>query len=108
MVKELDDRQKAITRELEDHANGDKAFVIGASYILDVASRGAELFEAESTRLEQKRYLINFVLPNAKLDGETLVFNLKEPFDVLVRLSKNQNWLRGLDSNQRPSGYTCP
>ncbi len=85
---------------MPDHANGDKAFVIGASYILDVASRGAELFEAESTKLEQKRYLLNLVLPNAKLDGERLVFNLLEPFDALADMAKSKNWLQQSDSNQ--------
>ena len=102
MVKDLDVKQKTITQELEDHASGDKAFVIGASYILDVASRGAELFDAESTELAQKRYLINFVLPNAKLDGEKLVFTLLEPFDVIAEMVKTQSWLRRPDSNRRP------
>ncbi len=104
MVKEREDKQKMIAQELQDHASGDKAFVIGASYILDVASRGAELFEAASTQLEQKRFLINFLLPNAKLDGERLVFNLLEPFDAIAEMVKTKSWLRGLDSNQRPSG----
>lgn len=102
MVKDLEVRQKDISQQLADHSDGNKAFVIGASYILDVASRGAELFEAESTKLEQKRYLINLVLPNAKLEGEKLIFNLLEPFDALTELAKTQNWLPGPDSNRQP------
>lgn len=102
MVKDLETKQKDIAQQIADHADGDKAFVIGASYILDVASRGAELLAAESTKLEQKRYLLNLVLPNAKLDGDKLVFNLLEPFDALTDMAKSGNWLRELDSNQRP------
>ncbi len=94
LVKEAEAKQKEILEQLEDHTKGDKAFVIGASYILDVASRAVELFEAESSKLEQKRYLINFVLSNVKLDGEKLVFNLLPPFDALYSMSKTQNWLR--------------
>lgn len=100
MVRELEVKQKDIAQQIADHADGDKAFVIGASYILDVASRGAELFASESTKLEQKRYLLNLVLPNAKLQGEKLIFNLLEPFEALADMAKTENWLRRLDSNQ--------
>lgn len=103
MVQEIETKQKDITEQLEAHTSGDKAFVIGASYILDVCSRAVELFEAESSKVEQKRYLIDFIVSNMKLDGEKLVFNLKEPFDAIAGLSKTKNWLRGLGSNQRPS-----
>lgn len=72
------------------------------TYILDVASRGAELFASESTKLEQKRYLISVVLPNAKLKGDKLIFNLLEPFEALADMAKTGNWLRRLDSNQWP------
>ncbi len=102
MVKDLETKQKDIAQQIADHADGDKAFVIGASYILDVASRGAELLAAESTKLEQKRYLLNLVLPNAKLDGEKLVFNLLEPFDALTDMANSKNWLPGPDSNWQP------
>jgi site-specific DNA recombinase len=104
MVRELEVKQKDFAQQMADHAEGDKNFVIGATYIVDLAARGATLFAAESTKLEQKRYLINLVLSNAKLDGKSLSFNLEKPFDILVGLSKSSTWLRGLDSNQRPSG----
>ena len=104
LVKEVEDRQKFILQELEDHSKGDKAFVIGASYLMELCSRGAELFAAETTRLEQKRFLVNFLLPNAKLRDQELVFTLLEPFPAIQQMVKTKSWLRGLDSNQRPSG----
>ena len=103
LVAEYEQQQKDIMQQLEDHGKADKLFVITASYILDVASRAAELFDAESSKVEQKRYLINFVLSNLQLDGQRLTFNLKEPFDAIAMMVKTGNWLRGLDSNQRPS-----
>jgi len=39
MVKKIEGKQKLILQELEDHSNGDKAFILGASYILEVCSR---------------------------------------------------------------------
>lgn len=104
MVKERETRQKVIQQELEDHSNGDKAFVLGASYILELCSRAVELFEAESTTIEQKRYLLDFVLSSITLKGEKLELTLREPFEAISLMSKTGNWLRGLDSNQRPSG----
>jgi site-specific DNA recombinase len=102
MVKDIENKQKTILDDLEDHSNGDKAFVIGASYILDVCSRADELFDAEGTELAQKRYLISFVLTNMTLDGEKLDFTLVEPFNAIADLVKSANWCPGLDSNQRP------
>lgn len=103
MVKKIEKRQKDILEDLKDHSAGDKAFVIGASYLLDVCSRALELFDAESTKVEQKRYLIDFILSNATLDGEKLQFNLKEPFEAVIALSKTGKWYALQDSNLRPS-----
>ncbi|HUC87036.1 MAG TPA: zinc ribbon domain-containing protein, partial [Candidatus Saccharimonadales bacterium] len=102
MVTDYSKRQEDIMMQLEDHGKADKLFVITASYILDIASRANELFEAESSKVEQKRYLINFVLSNLQMKGDKLTFDLKEPFDALAAMSKTQNWLRGPDSNRQP------
>ena len=102
MVKKIEKRQKELLDDLQDHSAGDKAFVIGASYLLDVCSRAVELFDAESTKVEQKRYLIDFILSNATLDGEKLQFTLKEPFEAVIALSKTGKWYPGQDSNLRP------
>ena len=93
LVKDTEVKQKAILQELEDHGNGNRAFVIGAQYILELASNAVELFTDERTKLEQKRYLLNFIVATTTFDGEKLVFNLKEPFKALLN-SKNKNlWL---------------
>jgi hypothetical protein len=41
-------------------------------YIVDVASRGLELFTAEGSKLYQKWYLLNFVFSNVVLDRQSL------------------------------------
>lgn len=35
MVKEIESKQKLILQKLEDHSNDDKAFILGACYILE-------------------------------------------------------------------------
>lgn len=99
MVNKIELRQKDILEELEDHSDGDKAFVIGASYLLDVCSRASELFDSKNSKLEQKRYLLDFVLSNMTLEGEKLHFTLKEPFDVIIKMHESKNWRPGQDSN---------
>jgi len=106
LVRDAESKQKEILQQLESHAKGDKAFVIGANYLLELATNAVGLFTDERTKLEQKRYLINFVVSTMTLDGDKLVFNLKEPFKALLNSNTDNSWLRGLDSNQRPSGYT--
>jgi len=59
--------------------------------LLNICSRAPELFE--SSKVEQKRQLINFLLSNLKLRGKKLEFELKKPFDVLVNLDYCSNWL---------------
>ncbi len=102
MVKKIEKRQKELLDDLHDHSAGDKSFVIGASYLLDVCSRAVELFDIECTKLEQKRYLIDFILSSATLDGEKLQFTLKEPFEAVIALSKTGKWYARRDSNPRP------
>ena len=76
------------------------------SHLLRLSKHATKLFENANS--EQKRSLINIVLSNLQLDGELLRWKLKKPFDEMAFCSVSGNWLRGLDSNQRPSGYTCP
>ncbi len=100
MVKKIEKRQAEILDSLEDHSNGDKAFVIGASYILDVCSRAVELFDAKSSKVEQRRYLLDFVLSNMTLEGEKLHFTLKKPFEAAASMSETKIWYRGPDLNR--------
>ena len=93
MVKDIETKQKTILQELEDHSNGDKAFVLGASYILEVCSRAVDIFDDVNSKLDQKRYLIDFVVSNMTLDGETLRFTLREPFDCIQNMLLNNTWL---------------
>ena len=66
--------------------------------LLNICSRAPELFE--SSKVEQKRQLINFLLSNLKLRGKTLEFELKKPFEVLINLQNCKNrseWLGIVD-----------
>lgn len=91
-------KQYDINLQLEDHQKADESFIVNSTYILELVNRAPELFE--SSKEEQKRQLLNFLLSNLKLEGEKLLFDLKQPFDVMLECSKSQKWLPRLDSNQ--------
>lgn len=99
-IQKKTDRQKEILQELEDLSEGNKGFVIGATYIVELCSRAVELFESEWTTIEQKRYLIDTLFSNMTLVGEKLDFTLKQPFDSLVKISKTGVWCGIADTLQ--------
>ncbi len=59
--------------------------------LLNICSKAPELFE--SSKVEQKRQLINFLLSNLKLRGKTLEFELKKPYDAIYEANIHSNWL---------------
>lgn len=81
--------------------------------VFSIASMAYELFE--SSNIEQKRKLINYVFSNLELEGVTLRYSLRKPFDLMVDCSTRSEWLGHKDSNldlriQRPTycRYTMP
>jgi len=63
---------------------------------LDVAHRAKELFE--TSQIAQKNQLLKFILANAKIEGEKLVFNLKKPFEAMVTANQTKKWLPKLEA----------
>lgn len=99
--KDFRQEQEKLEVELAMHSKADKEFYFTITNLLDISTRAFELYE--SSKLDQKRQLLNFMFSNLKLEGKKLVFNLKKPFDVLVNLQKTSNWLPGADSNGQPT-----
>lgn len=89
---------------MKQYTEADGNFIVTVSYLLDLASRARDLFL--SSKVDQKRKLISFVLSNVSLEGKKLVYKLNEPFDAIVQANKELIWLPGTDSNRRPTRYT--
>ena len=91
---ELKNRQYELNDKLKRVIEADENYLITLITLLNICYRAPELFE--SSKVEQKRQLINFLLSNLRLRGKTLEFELKKPFDVLVNLQNCKNrseWL---------------
>jgi len=93
---ELKQRQYELADRLKRVTEADESYSITLITLLNLCSRAPELFE--SSKVEQKRQLINFLLSNLKLRDKNLEFTLKKPFDVLVNLDYRSNWLATVDN----------
>ena len=94
-AQELKQRQYELANRLKRITEADENYSITLITLLNLCSRAPELFE--SSKVEQKRKLINFLLSNLRLKGKTLEFELRKPFDVLVNLDYRSNWLATVD-----------
>ncbi|MBI4236973.1 MAG: hypothetical protein HY696_00970 [Deltaproteobacteria bacterium] len=94
---QLKERQYALNAELSAHTKADESFNITVSTLLDLASRAYDLFE--SSKVAQKRALINFTLSNLRLNGATLEYEKKKPLSLFGKTASCSEMLRGQDSN---------
>jgi site-specific DNA recombinase len=80
-LKEYKDREFAIIQEMESHAKADETFHVTANMVLSLAKRSREIFE--SSEVEEKRQLLNFVFQNLELKEKKLSVTLREPFKMI-------------------------
>lgn len=92
---ELKQEKKDLELEIQQFDNADETFAITVQYLLDLCSKAHELFK--SSKAEQKRQLINFVLSNLEIDGERLHYGLNKPFDVIAQSCKSSEWYTLVD-----------
>jgi site-specific DNA recombinase len=67
--------------------------------LISLASKAPDLFERSNNA--EKRLLIGFVFSNLTLEGPTLRYSLRKPFDLLVDLANN----RMLESGEIEPGW---
>ena len=94
---EYDKKRTDIEKEIFDiqtkqksHIGADNTFVSTIESVFLVVSKAGELFK--SSKVEQKRALLNLLLSNCTLKGGTLRYSLNKPFDMLVNLTTNEKW----------------
>ncbi len=101
---EYDEKAKQLREQLYDlnqkekaHIEADEKYAITVNYLLNLAHRAHDLFE--SSKVDQKRALINFALSNLQWDGVKLHFELRKPFDAVLAANQSRMWFRDRDSN---------
>ena len=99
--REIAERQREIGEQLQGSHEPDSEFKMALSGLLLLASKAADLFESSNNA--EKRSLIGFTFSNLSLEGPTLRYSLRTPFDMFAGLGDRQKWRPRLDSNQRPT-----
>ena len=98
-LKEYSEKQANTEEELSRYTNANETFYLTASMVLNLAKKAHEIFE--SSEIPEKRQLLNYLLQNLELKGRKLLFNLKTPFDTVLKANTLYPKLPGSDSNRR-------
>jgi site-specific DNA recombinase len=110
-LQEIMDGLQNVNAELEAHMKADYDYQTTVATVLNVARGAKAIFE--SSEISEKRAFVNFLVQNPKLEGKTITFELKNPFNLVLNLADEQkktvnvsadrlSWLRGWGSNPRP------
>ena len=92
-LKEYKEKQHDIDLQLQDHTSADENYYITASTIFSLAKRAKVLFE--SSEIEEKRAILNYLLQNCTANGKKLEFSLRSPFNYILEFGNQPSWLRG-------------
>ena len=90
-------RQHEVEQQLAGHTNADEIFHYTLSILLELVSKAHTCFVKAS--IEQKRKLLTMIFANLEMDGTTLWYTLRKPFDVLAELPQTEEWYALQDSN---------
>lgn len=81
-IREYKTRQIEIAEEVKSHEQADQNFYVTANVVMNLAARAREIFE--SSEVHEKQELLNFVFQNLKLDGKSLLTDIREPFQAMI------------------------
>jgi hypothetical protein len=90
-LQELKDKQYQLDIEQSEYTKADHEYHIHVGTVLNLSRRIGEIFE--SSEVEEKRAILNFLLQNPVVNGKNLEFSLKKPFDTVLELSTCPTWL---------------
>jgi site-specific DNA recombinase len=91
-LEEYKQEQRNLTLEIKSYDGGNKAELVSAREILNLAKNAKEIFM--SSKLDEKHQLLGIFFSNFHLDSEKLDAQLREPFNNMV-FSQDQHIWRG-------------
>jgi len=74
---------------MSEHQKADYDYQTIVATALSVARRAKTIFE-NSSEVARKRAFLNYILQNQIVEGKTLSFELKKPFDLVLNLADAQ------------------
>ena len=79
---------------MSEHSKVDYDYQTTVATVISVA-RKAKTISEKSSDLAGKRAFLNYILQNPTVSGKKLAFTLASPFNLVLDLADNPNWLRG-------------
>lgn len=83
---ELDEVKARLDRLQQAEDN----YFVTVKYILEITKQASEIFESSET--EEKRKLITMLLPNLRLAGKNIVYDVQKPFDLIFKAGDASLW----------------
>lgn len=79
-----------ISSRLQNLNEAENNYYITAKHVLELTNRAYDLFM--SSEVEERRQLINLVLPNVRLNGENIEYDAQKPFDDMLKSAHSNLW----------------
>jgi DNA invertase Pin-like site-specific DNA recombinase len=92
--QELQDQIQTLEIEMSEHSKADYDYQTTVATLISVARRAKTIFD-NSSEPARKRQFLNYILQNPTINGKKLYFTIASPFNLVLELASNPNWLRG-------------
>jgi len=92
--QEYQDQIQTLEIELSEHRKADYDYQTTVATVFSVARRAKTIFE-NSSEVAGKRAFLSYILQNPTVNERKLVFTLASPFNLVLELADNPNWLPG-------------
>jgi len=89
-LEEYKKEKQKLTEQLNGYKGIDKADLIAARDVLELAQEAKEIFK--SSKFEEKQQLLGFFFSNFTLNDEKLDLELREPFRVMQKMQDQHVW----------------
>lgn len=92
--QEYQDQIQVLEIEMSEYRKADYDYQTTVATVLSVARRVKTIFE-KSSDLAGKRQFLSYLLQNPTINEKKLCFTIASPFNLVLELADNPNWLRG-------------
>ena len=90
------EERERIVNQISAHEKADSKYLKNGIELLELAHRAHDLYKKQNSK--EKQRLLKHLLSNSIMEGKTVHFELKMPFNMIVETNKSKNWLGRVDT----------
>ncbi len=95
-LQQFKDQQYRLNLEAEEHTKADHDYKLTVSRVFSISRRAGSIFQRSEPH--EKRMLLNYLLQNPTVNGKTLGFTLRSPFNTVLELANCPSGLRVVEA----------